>query len=148
MKNKSLIIAFALATSMMSAELSLAHKANNPETSYRRHTMKAAGGHEKALHLLLHPFHLAPFPEQKKMHIQALQETFYAMPMLFKKQGNYQDSDAKPNIWLEWERFEGLINRGKKILKKMAHEPDQKMQYMALKQLRNTCDDCHEYFRE
>ena len=148
MKKKPFIIALTLIAVTMSAELSLAHKANNPETSYRRHTMKAAAGHEKALHLLLHPFHLAPFAEQKNMHVHALQATFEAMPALFDKQGNYQNSDAKPIIWEKWDSFAALINRGKKILKKMELEEDPTIQYMALKQLRNTCDDCHETFRD
>lgn len=137
-----------LLTLLLSTELALAHKARNAETSYRRHAMKAAAGHERALHALYSRDHQAPFARHGAYHISSLLNYYGIMAELFPKQGNYKDSDARKEIWLEHGRFVSLIEEGKKALIMLRDTTEIDQRQTALELLRQNCKACHDHFRD
>ena len=116
---------------------------------YRQAMMKAIGGHMGAATQIvrgkvLPAGHLA-------MHAKALAELTADLPSLFPEGSDFGETQAKPEIWEQWDKFEQAAGAAKTATAQFADAVaggDQATIAAAHKKVGEACKGCHKHYRE
>jgi cytochrome c556 len=144
----------AVAIGIVAAALVLAVSASGAEDDeaiigYRQKVMSANGANMGAISDIL-KFKL-PYEKDIAGHARAISITARMMPTAFEKPVSAGKTDAKPEIWKEWDDYkkdaEKLAEASDKLAK-LAEGGDMKAIIAQVKEVGNACQHCHEEFRK
>jgi cytochrome c556 len=142
------------AISFVAAALLLAGSASGAEddeaiVGYRQKVMSANGANMGAIGDIL-KFKL-PYEKDIAGHARAMSITAKMIPTAFEKPVSAGKTDAKPEIWKEWDDFkkdaEKFVGASDKLAK-VAEGGDTKAIMAQVKEVGNACQHCHEEFRK
>ena len=116
---------------------------------YRQKVMSANGANMGAIGDIL-KFKL-PYEKDIAGHARAMSITAKMIPSAFEKPVSAGKTDAKPEIWKEWDDFkkdaEKFVEASDKLAK-VAEGGDTKAVMAQVKEVGNACQHCHEEFRK
>lgn len=139
-----LIVCFGLASGLHAES----HENDLPRVEYRQTVMSILGKNMGAMsdimknHLVL-PGHVA-------VHAGQMAETAQLIAPAFKKNVSVDATDAKPEIWQDWAKFEAAIadfEEAARNLEAAARGGDPATVGPAMKALGKSCGGCHKPFR-
>ena len=116
---------------------------------HRQKVMQSIGGHMGAIGGILK--NKLPYQGTIAVHAQALQMTSTVLDDAFKKEITEGKTDAKPDIWRDWEKFTAAAKKlgtesGK--LAKVAQGGDMAAIGAQVKAVGKACGGCHKSFRK
>ena len=117
---------------------------------YRQAIMKAIGGHMGATSQLLRG-RVSPQGDHLAMHTSALAALNSDLTQLFPEGSDFGETEAKGEIWDQWDQFEKAANETKAATAKLAEAVaggDRSEITSAHRAVGRTCKGCHEDFRE
>lgn len=138
-----LVIALALVVTSVHAQDDAAY------VQYRQKVMQANGGHMGAIAAILK--NKLPYTTDIVAHAQAIQITSTVIEDAFKKKVTEGKTDAKPDIWQDWDKF---VAAAKKLgdesgkLADVAQAGDMAAIGAQVKELGKACGGCHKPFRK
>jgi len=144
----------AFASSVVATALVLAVSASGAEDDeaiigYRQKVMSAQGVSMGAIGDIL-KFKL-PYEKDIVGHARAISVTAKMIPTAFEKPVSAGKTDAKPEIWKEWDDYKkdaGKLAEASDKLAKVAEGGDMKAILAQVKEVGNACQHCHEEFRK
>ena len=139
----------ALIATLGTAPLALADDAEN-YIKYRQAMMKAIGGHMGATSQLLRG-KVSPQGGHLEMHTSALAALNDNLIQLVPEGSDFGETQAKAEIWEQWEKFEKAANDTKAATAELARAVaggDRGKITAAHKAVGKSCKGCHEDFRE
>jgi cytochrome c556 len=117
--------------------------------THRQKVMQSIGGHMGAIGEIMK--NKLPYQGTIAAHAQALQMTSTVIEDAFEKEIAAGKTDAKPDIWQDWEKF---VAAAKKLgeesgqLAQVAQSGDMAAIGAQVKALGTACGDCHKPFRK
>jgi cytochrome c556 len=116
---------------------------------HRQKVMQANGGHMGAIGAIMK--NKLPYTSDIVVHAQAMQMTSTVIEDAFKKEVTEGKTDAKPDIWKDWDKFVAAAKAmgdesGK--LAEVARTGDMEAIDAQVKALGKACGDCHKPFRK
>jgi cytochrome c556 len=116
---------------------------------YRQSVMKANGGHMGAIAAIMK--NKLPYVTNIVAHAQAIQMTSTVVEDAFKKEITEGKTDAKPEIWQDWDKFVAAAKAmgeesGK--LADVAQAGDMAAIEAQVKELGTSCGGCHKPFKK
>lgn len=142
------MVVTTLAGAVLSTSLA-ALAEDDPAISYRQKVMGSNGANIGAIADIL-KFSL-PYQDNIKVHANELSENASLIPSAFKKNVSEGPTDAKPEIWENWDEFEqyakDLQNASDKLAE-VAAGGDMAAVGAQLKEVGGACKQCHEDFRK
>lgn len=115
---------------------------------YRQGVMRAIGGNVGAFAAVV--MDGAEFGDNLEMHTSQLVALTRDIPALFPEGSDFPETDAKEEIWDNWERFEELSQDTKEAAEALhaAVEAGDEDQYaIRFRNLGQSCQACHDDFR-
>jgi cytochrome c556 len=92
-----------------------------------------------------------PFPNHIFTHAQAIQRMTALVPEAFKKEVTAGKTDAKPEIWKEWDKYaaasEALGQEAAKLAE-VAQKGDMEAITAQVKKVGDACGNCHKPYRK
>lgn len=92
-----------------------------------------------------------PFPNHIFTHAQAIQRMTALVPEAFKKEVTAGKTDAKPEIWKEWDKYvaaaEALGQEAAKLAE-VAQKNDMEAITAQVKKVGDACGTCHKPYRK
>ena len=137
--------AFALCVAISAA----AEDADEAIIGYRQKVMSAQGVSMGAIGDIL-KFKL-PYEKDIAGHARAIGVTAKMIPTAFEKPVSAGKTDAKPEIWKEWDDYKkdaAKLAEASDKLAKVAEGGDMKAIMAQVKEVGNACQHCHEEFRK
>ncbi len=128
----------------------LAH-AQEPEDfiKYREAMMKAMAGHSGAMSQIVRG---KVSPEgHLQMHAKSLAELSSDIASLFPEGSDFGETEAKEEIWKEWDKFQQAADNAKQATATLAatvDSGDEAKIAAAFKDVGQACKGCHEDFRK
>jgi cytochrome c556 len=152
--SSSLIRFTIAATLMVSLCLASAAQADNhgndmPLVKYRQTVMSIIGGNMGAMADIMK--NRLDLPGHVAVHAMELAEMAQLIGPAFKKNVATNATDAKPEIWQDWAKFEGAIadfEEAARNLETAAAGSDPSAVGPAMKALGKSCGGCHDSFRK
>jgi cytochrome c556 len=154
--SRSLVPAIALATSALSAfvvapRLAWAQAAPADEAviEYRQHLMSAVGYNMGAIGTIMK--NQLVLPGAVSNHAQQMADAAKLIAPAFERKVTAGKTDAKPEIWQDWAKFERAIadyRQAAADLAAAAKGSDPAATGAAVKALGESCGGCHESFRK
>ncbi|MDH3604743.1 MAG: cytochrome c [Candidatus Tectomicrobia bacterium] len=117
--------------------------------THRQKVMQSIGGHMGAIGAIMK--NKLPYEGTIAAHAQALQMTSTVIEDAFKKEITAGKTDAKPDIWQDWEKFTAAAKKmGEEAgqLAKVAQSGDMAAVGAQVKALGKACGECHKPFRK
>jgi cytochrome c556 len=126
-----------------------ADEMDDAQVKYRQSLMEGIGANMGAIGDILKnglvlPGHVAN-------HAGQMADSSEMIASAFKKKTTSTQTDAKPEIWKDWTKFESAIDdfaKAAKDLQKAASGPDPAAVMPAYKALGKSCGGCHKSFRK
>ena len=117
--------------------------------THRQKVMQAVGGHMGAIGAVMK--NKLPYTDTIAAHAQALQMSSTVIEDAFRKEITEGKTDAKPDVWQDWEKFTTAAKKmgeesGK--LAKVAQSGDMAAIGAQVKALGKSCGGCHKPFRK
>ena len=116
---------------------------------YRQHLMQSQGFHIGSIVGILKGEW--PYKEDGPVHAKALAADALLIPDAFKTQTADVKTDAKPDIWKDWSKFEGKakdLQRETAKLSDIANSSDMSGVPAQVKKVGEACKSCHDDFRK
>jgi len=116
---------------------------------HRQKVMQSIGGHMGAIGDIMK--NKLPFASSIAVHAQALQMTSTVIEDAFKKEITEGKTDAKPDIWQDWDKFtKAAKTMGEESgkLADVAQSGDMDAIGAQVKELTKACGGCHKPFRK
>jgi cytochrome c556 len=140
----------AIATAVLMAALTSAN-AEEPENyiKYRQAMMKAIGGHMAASAQIVRG-RVSPDGDLA-MHAKSLAALTAHLTRLFPEGSDFGETEAKEEIWDNWDKFEQAASKAKRATASFAEAVaggDAGQIAAAHKEVGRACKGCHEDFRE
>lgn len=117
--------------------------------THRQEVMESLGGHMGAIGAIMK--YKLPYQGTIAAHAQALQITSTVIEDAFKKEITAGKTDAKPDIWQDWEKFAAAAKKlGEESgqLAQVAQSGDMEAIGAQVKALGKACGGCHKPFRK
>jgi cytochrome c556 len=116
---------------------------------HRQQVMESVGGHMGAIGAIMK--NKLPYTATIAAHAEALQLTSTVIEEAFKKEVTEGKTDAKPDIWQDWDKFAAAAKKlgeesGK--LAEVAQGGDAAAIGAQVKELGKACGGCHKPFRK
>ena len=153
--NSSMIIRFTIVATLV-ASFGLAsgvqadsHEKDMPLVKYRQTVMAVVGGNMGAMADIMK--NRLDLPGHVAVHASEIAEIAQLIGPAFKKNVATDATDAKPEIWQDWAKFEAAIadfEKAARNLEATAAGSDPSAVGPAMKALGKTCGDCHDAFRK
>lgn len=137
-----------LAACLATTALAHAEEAEN-YIKYRQAMMEAIGGHMGAASQIVRG-RVAP-AGHLAMHANALAELTGDLPALFPQGSDFGETEAKAEIWDNWDKFQQAADQAKTATSAFAAavaEGDADKIAAAHKEVGQACKGCHEEFRQ
>lgn len=116
---------------------------------HRQKVMQSVGGHMGAIGAIMKS--KLPYTSNIAVHAQALQMTSTVIEDAFKKEVTEGKTDAKPDIWQDWDKFvaaaKAMGDESDKLAE-VARTGDMDALDAQVKALGKACGDCHKPFRK
>ncbi|WP_024327363.1 cytochrome c [Thioalkalivibrio sp. AKL19] len=115
---------------------------------YRQGVMRAIGGNVGAIAAVV--VDGADFGDNLKMHTSQLVALSQDIPGLFPEGSDFPDTDAKEEIWDDWEHFKELSSdtqEAAKALHAAVEAGDEDEYAIRFRNLGQSCQACHDDFR-
>ena len=141
-------VATALTLGLGAASTAHAFEDHGPTIDYRQGVMSAIGGNVGAFAAVV--VDGAEFGDNLKMHTSQLVALTQDIPTLFPEGSDFPETDAKEEIWDNWERFEELSNDTREAAEALhaAVEAGNEDEYaIRFRNLGQSCQACHDDFR-
>ncbi len=116
---------------------------------YRQKLMQSVGGNMAAIGVTLKT--KLPYQKHIATHAAAIQTSSTMIEAAFKKEVTEGKTDAKPDIWKDWDKFtEAAKKMGEEAgkLAKVAESDDMAAIGAQVKALGKACGGCHKPFRK
>ena len=117
---------------------------------YRKDFMNAVKGHNNNIKSIVNGD--APFSQHLPMHLNALEQLFAEIGMLFPEGSDFGETNAKDAIWDNPDKFAKTVDEAKAALarfKQVVDQGDMKSARGAFKQFgRDSCGSCHKSFKK
>jgi len=116
---------------------------------YRQKVMTSNGASMGAIGDILK--HKLPYQSHITIHAQDIQRMSTVIPDAFKKQITAGKTDAKPEIWKEWDKFAAdaeAMGKEAAELAKVAQGSDMAAISAQVKKLGDSCGNCHKPYRK
>lgn len=116
---------------------------------YREMVMTALGAHIGSIASVVKGE--VSYGEHVATHARALHATSLMMPDVFPEGSAVGESRAKPEIWQEWDKFQGLIrdlNAQAEKLAQVAESGDMTAIGAQLQETGKACGNCHKPYRK
>lgn len=116
---------------------------------YRQKVMQANGGHMGAIGAIMK--NKLPYEKAIAVHALAIQMTSRVIAEAFEKKITAGKTDAKPDIWKDWDKF---VAAAKKLgeesgkLARIVQSGDMAAIGAQVKAVGQACGDCHKPFRK
>lgn len=118
-------------------------------TQYRQKVMTSQGTSMGAMNDILK--NKLPFPNHIVAHAQDIQRMTVLIPDAFKKEITAGKTDAKPEIWKEWDKFvtaaEALGQEAAKLAE-VVQKNDMEAITAQVKKVGDACGTCHKPYRK
>lgn len=117
-------------------------------TEHRQGIMRATSGHMAAAAAIL--LDGAPFEANLELHGTALEGLLADIPALFPEGSAHAESDARAEIWSEWDTFtDRAAHTGERAraFGEATRQGDQMAMIQAFQALGESCGACHEDYR-
>lgn len=141
-------VAAALTLGLGAASTVHAFDEHTATIDYRQGVMRAIGGNVGAIAAVV--VDGAEFGDNLKMHTSQLVALTQDIPSLFPEGSDFPDTDAKEEIWDNWDRFEELTNDTREAAEALhaAVEAGDEDEYaIRFRNLGQSCQACHDDFR-
>jgi len=138
-----------LATVMLAGMASHACAQDEGYIDYRQAVMKGNGDHLGAIGAILK--YKLPYGKDVAAHAMSINALAKMIPVAFKEKTGDVKTDAKPEIWNEWSKFEQKAKDMETASAKLADVAaggDMAAIGDAVKKLGGTCKGCHDDFRK
>ncbi|WP_026279007.1 cytochrome c [Thioalkalivibrio sp. ARh3] len=115
---------------------------------YRQGVMRAIGGNVGAFAAVV--VDGADFRDNLKIHTSQLMELTEDIPALFPEGSDFPDTDAKEEIWEDWDRFVELANDTREAVEALhatVEAGDEDEYPIRFRNLGQSCQACHDDFR-
>jgi cytochrome c556 len=122
---------------------------NEAFIQYRQKVMTANGANMAAIGEILK--NKLPYQSHITVHAQEIQQMSTLIPDAFKKDIAAGKTDAKPEIWKEWDKFTAAadtMGREAAELAKIAQNGNMEAISAQVKKLSEACSDCHKPYRK
>ncbi|MGM0553288.1 MAG: c-type cytochrome [Pseudomonadota bacterium] len=119
-----------------------------PTIDYRQGVMGAVGGNVGAIAAVV--VDGAEYGDNLEMHVRQLVDLTRDIPALFPEGSDFPETDAKEEIWDEWDRFRELSQETADAAEALhaAVEAGEEDQYaIRFRDLGQSCRACHDDFR-
>ena len=116
---------------------------------YRQKVMMSNGANNGAIGDILK--NKLPYPDHILVHAQEIQRMSALIPAAFKKEVTAGKTDAKPEIWKEWDKFVAAadaMGREAAQLATVAQGGNMEEIGAQVKKLGETCGSCHKPYRK
>jgi cytochrome c556 len=116
---------------------------------YRQSVMSAQGGHMGAMAQIVRG--KVDYPDQLLVHARALNSIAQNIDMLFPEGSDFGETDAKEEIWSNWDKFKQAAERlstETQAFVKAVESKDQSAINKNFKELGEACKTCHKKFRQ
>lgn len=116
---------------------------------YRQRVMASNGANMGAIGDILK--NKLPYQSHITVHAQEIQRMSPLISDAFKKDITAGKTDAKPEIWKEWDKFTAAadaMGREAAELAKVSQSGDMEAISAQVKKLSDTCGDCHKPYRK
>lgn len=120
-----------------------------PAVQHRMAVMEAAGGHFTASLLILKQE--VPFAEDRLLHAQSLAALARITPRAFEANVQHADSESKPDVWSQPERWKEELTRFEQATAELASAAagtDDAAYAKAFKAVGGSCKSCHDAFKD
>jgi len=120
-----------------------------PEVKYRQTLMEIVGGNMGAISDILK--NRLDLPGHIAVHAGEMADSAQLIGPAFKKNAQTEATDAKPEIWEDWAKFEAAIaefEEAARNLQTAAAGKDSSKVLPAMKALGKSCSGCHKPFRK
>jgi cytochrome c556 len=135
---------------MLSMSISSMAQDNKPVISYRQDVMRANGAHLGAIADILK--YSLPYQANIETHAKALSLGASLIESAFKDKVTEGPTDAKPEIWQNWDKFvkyaDDLESTSDSLAKVAAGGGDSGAIGAELHKVAHACKQCHEDFRK
>ena len=141
----AMVASFGLASGVQADS----HEKDMPLVKYRQTVMAIVGGNMGAMGGIMK--NRLDLPGHVAVHASELAEIAQLIGPAFKKNVATDATDAKPEIWQDWAKFEAAIadfEEAARNLEIAAAGSDPSAVGPAMKALGKTCGDCHDAFRK
>lgn len=142
------LVVTTLAGAVLSTSLA-ALAADDPFIKYRQKLMGANGANIGAIADIL-KFSL-PYQDNIEVHANQLSKLASLIPSAFEKDVSEGLTDAKPEIWQDWDQFKAYADdlaEASDKLAEIAAAGDMPAVGAQVKEVGNACKQCHEDFRK
>ncbi|WP_018872565.1 cytochrome c [Thioalkalivibrio sp. ALJ16] len=115
---------------------------------YRQGVMRAIGGNMGSVAAIV--IDGADFGDNLKIHTQQLVDLTRDIPSLFPEGSDFPDTDAREEIWDNWDRYVELANDSRDAAEALhaAVESGDESEYpIRFRNLGQSCQACHDDFR-
>jgi cytochrome c556 len=129
--------------------LSAAQQDKDPVISYRQKVMQSIGANIGAISDVLK--HSLPRQENIPAHAEQMSRAASLIPSAFEDELSEGLTDAKPEIWEDWEEFReyaGDLEQASAELAGMSPDSDTAAFAAQVKKVGDTCKQCHDEFRK
>lgn len=141
-------VATAVALGLVAGNSVQAFDEHAPTIDYRQGVMGAIGGNVSAIAAVV--VDGADFGDNLEMHTSQLVDLTQDIPSLFPEGSDFPETDAKEEIWEEWDHFKEYAQDTKDAAQALhaAVEAGEEDQYATrFRDLGQTCKACHDDFR-
>ena len=141
-------VAAALALGLGATSTVHAFDEHEATIDYRQGVMRAIGGNVGAIAAVV--VDGADFGDNLKMHTSQLVALSQDIPGLFPEGSDFPDTDAKEEIWDDWERFKELSSdtqEAAEALHAAVEAGDEDEYAIRFRNLGQSCQACHDDFR-
>jgi cytochrome c556 len=141
----TLMVGFGLASAVQADE----HENDMPIVKYRQKVMSVIGGNMGAMADIMK--NQLDLPGHVAVHASEIAEMAPLIGPAFKKNAPTDATDAKPEIWQDWAKFEtaaGDLETAARNLEVAASGSDPTAVGPAMKALGKSCGGCHKSFRK
>jgi len=145
---KTTILTATLCMGMASAVQAESHEGDEAVVSYRQTVMSIVGSNMGAMADIMK--YRLDLPGHIGVHAGQMADMAQLIAPAFKKNIPTRATDAKPEIWKDWTKFEAAIvdfEEAARNLESAAQGPDAAAVGPAMKALGKTCGGCHKQFR-
>ncbi|RMF87738.1 MAG: cytochrome c [Nitrospinota bacterium] len=149
MQRWSIGVLTLIAFTLLLFPLSVQAQSDEAFIIYRQKLMRANGAHMGAIADILKK--KLPYTDHIATHAQGIHLVSKLIADAFKKEITAGKTDAKPEIWQDWEKFTAAADAmGKESarLAEIAQSGDMQAIVAQVKKLGGTCGDCHKPFRK
>ncbi len=141
---------FALVCSVMWSAVAFAEEAENTEAyvEYREKIMKNIGSQSGAIGDILK--HKLPYTDHILVHAKGLQAASRLVLPAFKMKAMKEGSDAKVEIWQEWDKYTAAAKKLEEASDKLvaaAEKGNMEAVGAAMREVGGSCGNCHKPFR-